>query len=135
MQTSERCERCFPDKKLALNIRATGFDELRGTEVAYSSSGELGIYLPNVVRNSPPRENSSCFPTLTSPNPLKRYYDSVRQPGAQYSTSRLQYSDPCPASIQEMSPSPSNAAATANGIPGLVQQRPKKVRFDTTSAL
>lgn len=114
---------------------ATGFDELRGTEVAYSLSGELGLYLPNAVRNSPPKETSSCFPTLTSPNPLKRYYDSVRQPGAQYSTSRLQYSDPFPDSIQAMPPSPSNAAATANGILGHAQQRPKRVRFDTTGDL
>jgi hypothetical protein len=130
-------KRYIQEENKALNIKVIGVDELRGTEVAYSLYGELGVYYLNTRRVSPPKETSndkSCFPTLTSPNPLKRYYESMRQPRAHRCSSRIQSFDPFPASIRAISPSPPKAAAQPSDVLGRGHKRSKSVRFDSAGS-
>jgi hypothetical protein len=92
----------------------TGFDETRGTEIAYSMAGELGIYLPNSVRlqqaTPTPNEaskNESLFLSHKSTNSLKSYYDSIRQPKRQPCSSNVHPVSPFPRTIGVVTATPS----------------------------
>lgn len=101
----------------------TGFDENRGTEVAYSVAGELGLYLPNVIHlqevtPSPNVTSMDESPILSHKptNSLKSYYDSVRQPKRQPCSSNVRPVSPFPRTVRVVTATPPRSPA--KGVTG-----------------